>query len=136
MRKRKYKIWDTEENKWFEPVFEAYNRKIDHLLIGTEGELFRRTFDEFQHESIFPNRYIIVDYTGLKDKSGEEIYEGDIVKWDFASGGGMGDVYWKESEGGFYHTFTDEDGDVRPSKRLWDIIEVIGNIYENPELLK
>lgn len=78
----------------------------------------------------------LLQYTGLTDKNGKEIYEGDIVKWDSPYGGRIGEIYWKESEGGFYHTFTDEDGDVRPSKRLWDIIEVIGNAYENEELLK
>ena len=84
------------------------------------------------------------EYTGLQDKNGVEIYEGDIVYEDME---GYGEVGFGEFEAfcGFALTDGDEDnieiemvgfhiGD-RPLGRDKDY-EVIGNIHENPELLK
>jgi len=90
----------------------------------------------------------IMEYTGLKDKNGKEIYEGDIVRiWDYGFRDGddnrefglfqdMGldkvtmdrfPIYWLENESLGY----EGDDLVNPEK-----CEVIGNIYENPELLE
>ena len=81
-----------------------------------------------------PDEFILMQYTGLKDKNGREIYEGDIligkerelicvvtVVWD-RSGYWTYKGYSKELRGGYLT-------DLRR-------VEVIGNIYENPELLE
>ena len=81
-------------------------------------------------------------YTGLHDKNGKEIYEGDIVKHDsFYEGdcycsAGYGQVLWDEEETGFYLTAKDTSfiDLFNLTKNLNG--EVIGNIYDNPELLK
>lgn len=77
----------------------------------------------------------IMQFTGLKDKNGKEIYEWDIIKWKFVDAGEPYDdmeytevVEWDEC--GFFL-----DGGA-PLTVAIDDCEVIGNIYENPELLK
>ena len=90
-----------------------------------------------------PYGYSIMQYTGLKDKNGVEIYEGDIIKHNYSltkviygrSHNEMGEL--RESVG--FHRVGINNND------LWGTIsmtyglnsyEVIGNIYENPELLE
>lgn len=84
--------------------------------------------------------YKLMQYTGLKDINGVEIYEGDIVKYDtYCDGlneeGVISQV--KYVDGGFI-PFTEDYGDS--SGVLYDIYannyEIIGNIYETPELLE
>jgi len=72
-------------------------------------------------------------YTGLKDKNGEEIYEGDIVLCEIYSKEYMGLVEYTNNYGFYYLS-----GMGRSDTELWGCNEreVIGNIYENPELLE
>jgi uncharacterized phage protein (TIGR01671 family) len=82
-----------------------------------------------------PGEYILMQYTGLKDKNGKEIYKGDIVKnldgdvalvqWDEDVVGFA--LYWIEDDGLVFGTWGSKDGPY---------LEVIGNFYENPELLE
>lgn len=83
------------------------------------------------------SKVVLMQYTGLKDMNGKEIYEGDIVK--FADVVGYVEYYLgsyiikvRDGYGSFYDFFDfyNEKGD------LVEELEVIGNIYENPELLE
>lgn len=81
---------------------------------------------------------ILMQYTGFKNKSGVEIYEGDIIKGKKGnSGRDTWEVYWNEKELEFgirpvdnfrYRMHYKLNGIVKP--------EVIGNIYKNPELIE
>ena len=82
---------------------------------------------------------IIMQYTGLKDKNGKEIYEGDIVegKWGDKI---IGKVKYRNSESAFCIYWNE-----KKEKNEWDAwhylcevepTKIIGNIYENPELLE
>lgn len=72
----------------------------------------------------------ILQYTGLKDKNGKEIYEGDILK----DGVFISQVVWN-TEGAYFHL---KRGDTYSGYTLSsevDRCEVVGDIYTNPELL-
>ena len=86
----------------------------------------------------------LMQYTGLKDKNGKEIYEGDIIKIDevLYKKNFITDVYFEF--GAFRYRHSDGSGSVMDFKSTTKIkgyekithdIEVIGNIYANPELL-
>ncbi len=149
-RSIKFRAWDGARNTW---LHEAKTPDMAVHLIGETimfGELWRRPDD-----SLVPidemNQVVWMQYTGLKDRRGAEIYEGDIVRiqhphdkvvtdtgielhgefWDT-----LGRVFWWDHEGGWYHGHESvKDGNGRPPKRMWEYVEVIGNNYENPELL-
>lgn len=106
MRKLKFRAWDTKRNKMWYKHL-AYNQ-IDkpHWFIG---------FD-------FDVKLIIMEYTGLLDKQNKEIYEGDIV------------THWKEKR--IINDLFELGHWLSECTFDPECAEVIGNIYENPELLK
>lgn len=123
-REIKFRAWDKDLAKYLGGC------EIDSLMAELSAD------DDGKGviiKQICPARYIFEQYTGLKDKNGKEIYEGDIVKGDM----GVFEVKWYDLVAQFmfrpnmsmkYHPpFT--------STQLV-VMEVIGNIHENPELLE
>lgn len=81
-----------------------------------------------------PTGFILMQFTGLKDKNDREIYEGDIIETNYIAGMGRGAVSYIFSEFVIKKSFWVESlTDLVKNK--WSL-EIMGNIYENPELLE
>lgn len=106
----------------------------DGKMVYSHNNLWNHT--NFQNEWFFQTirqDAIIMQYTGLKDKNSKDIYEGDVVEWwDSLGVSELGnDSFSTRSEVSF------NNGMFEPVCWLIpDQFEVIGNIHENPELLK
>jgi len=112
MRPIKFRAWDKQNKRWivdFQVMPNGTIRRLKPTEDHPEG---------LEWQSVNGEDIDLVQYTGLKDKNGKEIYEGDVMKnYD-------------------YHFFVVE---WNKKNARWDNCfgrEVIGNIYENPELLE
>lgn len=75
------------------------------------------------------------EYTGLKDKNGKEIWEGDIVRYTPKTTSPQ-DLFIVFECGAFLQKFPADIGCDPDVYYNWGEIEVIGNVYENPELIQ
>jgi uncharacterized phage protein (TIGR01671 family) len=114
MREIKFRAWSKDENKMLEPETLRY-------LVN-----LRPMSDEFSGKEW-------MQFTGLKDKNGKEIYEGDIVE---SSDKEIGVVFWEQETTSYVLSQSDDIDDNHWSGLQEGGWEVIGNTWENPELLK
>ena len=121
------------------PKFRAWYTPFKGKKFGQEMKHGRAgTLLSFAEMS--PDDYILMQSTGLKDKNGVEIFEGDIVKVSNHPFQKKEDSAGIEIDGDYLigwsdHSLTWLAGDLL-LHQLKPYIEVIGNIYENPELLE
>jgi uncharacterized phage protein (TIGR01671 family) len=127
MREIKFRAWDKRSGKFILP------NKIDRDIIPTAipTTATKRGFK-------LKSKFVLQQYTGLKDNNGKEIYEGDIVSCktnSFRDDEKM-EVYYDQYDGAY--GLRDPTGKIGGHLLFFHIgfPEVIGNIYENPELFK
>ncbi len=121
MKENKYKVWCKNNNEW-------EKGKMMFFCDGSLAQLKNGLIIPCKQET-----HIIVFYTGLKDKNGKEIFEGSIDSKRRV-------VEYLTNMSGYYLMKNGEGVHLSHSQFVKDgclkHIEVIGNIYENPELLK
>ena len=143
MKTLKFRAWDNENKCYFKPTYEAYKGNVEDLNIGLDGDLYIKKIVKSTHyNQITINRFILEQFTGLQDKNGKDVYEGDIVEYgetyigDYCEKEGHGEIQYEDGcfivVMGAYHDQGFELDGVTIQNRS---IKIIGNIHENPELL-
>jgi len=130
MREIKFRAWDKPENQMIQSIGISKNGIAFECVHSNDSG---SDYEEFE-------QYILMQYTGLKDKKGKDIYEGDIVTWiDECANDHDGERqsgYFVFSWSLYDASFMLDQGSSSFGFGECDTFEVIGNIYENPELLK
>ena len=131
MREIKFRAWKNEEGYMITSKQGIFTALQNCMNITRQDNGYYNNGDLLKPNE---NKYILMQYTGLKDKNGKEIYEGDIVgdkniKWV---------VKWNIHRMGFsLYPTTEQLYDEMPvniENKLG--FEILGNIYDNPDLLK
>lgn len=118
MRTIKFRIWDK--------ICKEFARQDDLMEYSD--------FDVCYFNNLFDQKdYIFQQFTGLHDKNGREIYEGDLVKYSFGDFSYIEKIGW---EGVGFRLVTINDDSSNCLAGMDSICEVVGNIFENAELIK
>ncbi|MDY6839108.1 MAG: YopX family protein [Thermodesulfobacteriota bacterium] len=134
MREFRFRAWDKEKKKM-----------TSGDRIGIKGSVrITKSLNEFFDMANDLN-LILMQYTGLKDKNGKEIYEEDIINYGYSNGFSWGTDYFKGiikyKDGAFYVDVIGRKekipffGHIKEVKAA-DTFKIIGNTYENPTELK
>ena len=123
--KPKFRAWDKKLKTMLDVSLIDFKKRV---LVGEHWEFGETNFMGFDEIELMQS-------TGLKDKNGNEIFEGDIVDYK----GRKAVVKWHGSYASFIYRFVDElqerVSEWHPLFLAYYHFEIIGNIYENKELL-
>ena len=126
-REIKFRAYHKERKEIFEIASIDFEEKKAALSNGII-KLLNVDFKQFE----------LLQYTGLKDKNGKEIYDGDIVLVELSGTSTWYKTVVKIKEGAFIASLIDGEDYIYIFNRGFDSndFEILGNVYENPELLE
>lgn len=155
MREIKFRAWDELEKRMW--TLEDAGEDSGHGSVQYFSENGSLEFGRLEsydtglgvnsHFTKFP----LMQYTGMKDKNGNEIYEGDVLEfvYDERQGGGyrrrtinakvVDGVIFEYKTSGYYVLYKSLRGEDVKHRLDWSFVkesEIVGNIYENPKLLE
>jgi len=124
MKELKIKAWLKKEKKMVAIIGIDFN--YEYIRYTEDDNLFNENYKTAEFKDIE-----LLQFSGAKDKAGQELYEADVIKFN----DGIDDIYGLIS-------YDDEDGSYRVSyenitEHLSDLegdFEIVGNIFENPDL--
>ncbi|TCW58984.1 putative phage protein (TIGR01671 family) [Bacillus thuringiensis] len=147
MKGIKFRIWDKVANKWLDDEDIYFNQEGEAYLI----EERTWAYQSYMHKEYITEKVEIVRFTGLEDKNGKEIYEGDILECTSELLTNFGktktgryettykQVIWLTDSWGYRVLKSKHIVEGAKRKGLEVAIKfgvICGNIYENPELLE
>ncbi len=130
MREIKFRAWDKNESRMIYSGTEQNDYPFAWMIHNSGIDIAEHDGTEWN----YLKELIFMQYTGLKDKNGKEIYDGDLVAVaDYANWEGLYKIIWDEKN--LMYMLEDAFGD---REKLCEFEEYLvkGNIYENPELLR
>lgn len=144
----KFRAWD-EKNKIMHYDFQfikSGNNDNDFIIFVSDKQKIEMGFDSWAKNPYFQQQFKIMEYIGEKDKNGKEIYENDIVKkeriveeWKRLSKVSYGIVFFEDAEYKVKLIKKDKEDcfySYEGREFCWSDLEVVANIYDNPELLE
>lgn len=136
-REIKFRAWDKAKRRMLGVEQLAFGPNGELVSIYSDGPDFSNDSEALMGEKPDLNEAVLMQYTGLHDKNGREIYEGDIVRTGEDNIGDpesmIGQAIMREG------SWLIENEKKQEAIELFSEItsrEVIGNIFENPELLE
>jgi len=125
MREIKFRAWGTNT---------IFDDETKEMFIPNVTEFNDINVEIGNHQD---DGTIWMQYTGLLDKNGVEIYEGDVVRGSaYETEIYSGEVRYLKTDAAFIMAITESKGYFRLNTTTFQELEVIGNIYENKELLE
>ena len=136
----KFRAWGVERYPGLKQPASKMHRNVSVVTTYPEGITFILTnfsmWGDDEYSGSIIDDAILMQSTGLKDKNSKEIFEGDILDYK----GRKALVRWHGSYASFIYRFVDElqkrNTEWKPLYLAYMKCEIIGNIYENPELLE
>jgi len=136
MREIKFRAFDKQKNRMFDVYGLGKDWVTEDTLDGVDEGNNCFNAEEFK------SRIEIMQFTGLKDKNGVDIYEGDILQETNVYGDIRGEVLFSSAKFIRSHYYVDKKNHwLKTHGVFYDLHfyqlnqEIIGNIYQNPELL-
>lgn len=125
MRTIKFRAWDKKKKEM--------NDLQDLNLIIYNGDVGSGFHADDEWGNVFLSKNVVLmQYTGLKDKNGKEIYCSDLLK---DQKGQVGEVFWRDGGAAWGVRWKMLDGSWETDDYINESLEIIGNIYEHKELL-